>query len=28
MDKLIEQFYKLIRETDTRFFRYIHADIN
>ena len=28
MDKLFEQFQKLIRETDTSFFRYIYYDIN
>ncbi len=28
MDKLFEQFQKLIRETDTGFFRYIYAKIN
>lgn len=28
MDKLFEQFQKLIRETDTSFFRYIYNDIN
>ena len=28
MDKLLEQFYKLIKETDTGFFRYIYAEIN
>ena len=28
MDKLFEQFQKLLRETDTGFFRYIYAEIN
>ncbi|MFA7082530.1 MAG: AAA family ATPase [Bacteroidales bacterium] len=28
MDKLYEQFQKLLRETDTSFFRYIYFDIN
>jgi predicted AAA+ superfamily ATPase len=28
MDKLFEQFKKLLRETDTGFFRYIYAEIN
>ena len=28
MDKLFEQFLKLLKETDTAFFRYIYADIN
>jgi predicted AAA+ superfamily ATPase len=28
MDKLFEQFHKLIKETDTGFFRYIYAEIN
>jgi len=28
MDKLFEQFQKLLRETDTSFFRYIYADMN
>jgi predicted AAA+ superfamily ATPase len=28
MDKLFEQFLKLLKETDTSFFRYIYADIN
>ena len=28
MDKLFEQFYKLLKEIDTGFFRYIYADIN
>jgi predicted AAA+ superfamily ATPase len=28
MDKLFEQFQKLLRETDTSFFRYIYAEIN
>jgi len=28
MDKLFEQFHKLLRETKTEFFRYIYGDIN
>lgn len=28
MDKLFEQFLKLLKETDTNFFRYIYAEIN
>jgi predicted AAA+ superfamily ATPase len=28
MEKLFEQFHKLIRDTDTRFIRYIYAEIN
>jgi hypothetical protein len=28
MDKLFEQFHKVLRETDTGFFRYIYAEIN
>lgn len=28
MDKLFEQFHKLLSETDTGFFRYIYAEIN
>jgi uncharacterized protein len=28
MDKLFEQFHKLLKETDTDFFRYIYAEIN
>src|SRR5690606_20956335 len=28
MDKLYEQFMKLLRETDTGFLRYIYSDIN
>ncbi|MFW5889974.1 MAG: ATP-binding protein [Marinilabiliaceae bacterium] len=28
MDKLFEYFFKLLKETDTRFFRYIYTDIN
>ena len=28
MDKLYEQFQKLLRETDTSFFRYSYAEIN
>jgi len=28
MDKLFEIFYKLLKETDTSFFRYIYSDIN
>ena len=28
MDKLLEQFIKLLKETDTDFFRYIYAEIN
>jgi len=28
MDKLFEQFQKLLRETDTGFFRYIYAEMN
>jgi uncharacterized protein len=28
MDKLFEQFFKLLKETDTGFFRYIYAEIN
>ncbi|WP_053181925.1 ATP-binding protein, partial [Sunxiuqinia dokdonensis] len=28
MNKLLEQFQKLLRETDTSFFRYIYAEIN
>jgi uncharacterized protein len=28
MDKLFEQFLKLLKETDTDFFRYIYAEIN
>jgi predicted AAA+ superfamily ATPase len=28
MDKLFEQFQKLLRETDTSFFRYIYAEMN
>ena len=28
MDKLFEQFLKLLKETDTSFFRYIYAEIN
>ena len=28
MDKLFEQFKKLLRETDTGFFRYIYAEMN
>jgi len=28
MDKLFEQFYKLLKETDTGFFRYIYAEVN
>ncbi len=28
MDKLFEQFQKLLKETDTHFFRYIYAEIN
>ncbi|MEI7420966.1 MAG: AAA family ATPase [Prolixibacteraceae bacterium] len=28
MDKLFEQFIKLLRETDTNFFRYIYTEIN
>jgi len=28
MNKLFEQFQKLLRETDTGFFRYIYAEIN
>ena len=28
MDKLFEQFLKLLQETDTDFFRYIYAEIN
>jgi hypothetical protein len=28
MEKLFEQFHKLIRETDTGFFRYIYTEIN
>lgn len=28
MEKLFEQFQKLLKETDTRFFRYIYSEIN
>ncbi len=28
MDKLFEQFHKLLKETDTGFFRYIYAEVN
>jgi uncharacterized protein len=28
MEKLFEHFFKLLKETDTRFFRYIYAEIN
>jgi len=28
MDKILEQFQKLLRETDAGFFRYIYAEIN
>ncbi len=28
MDKLVEQFHKLLKETDTGFFRYIYSEIN
>ncbi len=28
MEKLFEQFFKLLKETDTGFFRYIYAEIN
>jgi predicted AAA+ superfamily ATPase len=28
MDKLFEQFLKLLKETDTNFFRYIYAEVN
>lgn len=28
MDKLFEQYYKLLRETETHFFRYIYHEIN
>jgi uncharacterized protein len=28
MDKLFEQFYKLLKETDIGFFRYIYTDVN
>ncbi|HEY5511104.1 MAG TPA: AAA family ATPase [Prolixibacteraceae bacterium] len=28
MDKLLEQFLKLLKETDTDFFRYIYAEVN
>ncbi len=28
MDKLFEQFKKLLKDTDSSFFRYVYTDIN